>query len=265
MYYRINSNIDVLYTSQNKKPGITDLQIHLTDPDGTSLDAIDFTFLQGYTYKATFTPTKAGEYLAVIHTEGWNEEESRVFSVTEAIDSEGKSYVRAESRPLLCTTCFTTCGDNSQIGAGSQMAWDASDADGWIDASGGAPAGFKQHSVDVNFMDSIWLKEGTIYYMDAQKGSYCDMHVICPSGYYYMYQGAVQQSQSDDQVADHYLIKHPVQGNVPMGDELNTESCSQELPSYLIFRFTATVPEGDNSSYGYMEMELYRQRTVVIS
>ena len=180
-------------------------------------------------------------------------------------DDEGKNYVRAESRPLNCTTCFTTCGDtdgdNPNIGNGGRMAWDAADPSGWT--TEGAPSGFKQFSTIVSFCDSIWLKEGTIYYMNCMKGSYCDMEVICPSGYYFLYNGAPAQAQADT-VVDHYLFKHPMQGSVPMGDELNTETCSQELPTYLQFRFSVTVPEADEESYGYMEMEIYRTRTVVL-
>ena len=180
-------------------------------------------------------------------------------------DTEGKCYVRAESRPLNCTTCFTTCGDtdgdNPNIGNGGRMAWDAADPSGWTTV--GAPSGFKQFSTIVSFCDSIWLKEGTIYYMNCMKGSYCDMEVICPSGYYFLYNGAPAQAQ-EDTIVDHYLFKHPMQGSVPMGDELNTETCSQELPTYLQFKFSVTVPEGDEESYGYMEMEIYRTRTVVL-
>jgi hypothetical protein len=47
-----------------------------------------------------------------------------------------------------------------------------------------------------------------------------------------------------------------------MGDEINTETCSQEMPSYLRYVLWVTVPEADTSSYGYMEMEIYRKRTV---
>jgi hypothetical protein len=68
-------------------------------------------------------------------------------------DTEGKEFIRAESRPLECTTCFTTCGDtdgaNPVIGAGSRLAWDASVADGWVDDENGAPAGMKQFSVTI--------------------------------------------------------------------------------------------------------------------
>jgi hypothetical protein len=123
----------------------------------------------------------------------------------------------------------------------------------------------KQISVTIQFCDSIWLKEGTIYYMDCDKGSYIDMEVLCPNGGYYMYLGQVYQNTTGNDLAvDHYLFRHPMQDNVPMGDELNTETCSQELPSYLKFRLTVTVPEADVTSYGYMEVELYRRRTVVI-
>jgi len=187
-------------------------------------------------------------------------------------DADGKVYVRAESRPLQCTTYFTTAGDDDSsgvvqpIGAGDRMFWDASEPSGstpWTTED--APEGMKQFSVDISFMDSIWLKEGTIYYMDCMKGSYIDMQVICPNGLYYMNLGQVYQNTTgSDLIVDHYLNKHPMQGSVPMGDELNTESCSQELPSYLRFRMTITVPLADDSSYGYMEMEAYRERTVVI-
>ena len=184
-------------------------------------------------------------------------------------DSEGRDYLRAESRPLMCTTCFTTCFDTNGgtpvIGGGNRIYWDASVGDGWVDDESGAPDGMKQFSVEGSFCDSVWIKEGTVYYMSATKGSYIDMEVVCPNGGYYMYLGSIgQNTTGDDLVVDHYLFKHPVQGDVPMGDELNTETCSQEIPSYMKFKMTVTVPESDTTSYGYMEIELYRQRTVVI-
>lgn len=185
-------------------------------------------------------------------------------------DAGGKLFTRAESRPLDCTTVFTTCGDtngaNPLIGNGPRLCWDASVADGWLDDQNGAPDGMKQFAVTIQFCDSIWLKEGTIYYMNATKGSYADMQVVCPNGGYYMYLGQVYQNTTgNDLVVDHYLYKHPLQDDVPMGDELNTETCSQELPSYLKYKFTVTVPESDVTSYGYMEIELYRRRSVVIA
>ena len=187
-----------------------------------------------------------------------------------SLDASGKLYTRSESRPLDCTTVFTTCGDTNggtpNIGAGPRLAWDASVSAGWVDDQNGAPDGMKQFSVIIQFCDSIWLKEGSLYYMNCMKGSYADMTVLCPNGGYYMYLGQVYQNTTgDDLTVDHYLMKHPLQDSVPMGDELNTETCSQELPSYLKFKWTITVPESDATSYGYMELEMYRRRSVVIS
>jgi hypothetical protein len=197
------------------------------------------------------------------------EEPTEVTIYGTSLDASGKLYTRSESRPLDCTTVFTTCGDtlgeNEDIGSGSRLAWDASVADGWVDDQNGAPDGTKQFSVVIQFCDSIWLKEGSLYYMNCMKGSYADMTVLCPNGGYYMYLGQVYQNTTgNDLVVDHYLMKHPLQDDVPMGDELNTETCSQELPSYLKFRWTITVPEDDVASYGYMELEVYRRRSVVI-
>jgi hypothetical protein len=186
-----------------------------------------------------------------------------------SLDASGKLYTRSESRPLDCTTVFTTCGDTNGgapvIGGGNRLFWDASVPAGWVDDENGAPDGTKQFSVIIQFCDSIWLKEGSLYYMNCTKGSYADMTVLCPNGGYYMYLGQVYQNTTgDDLVVDHYLNKHPLQNDVPMGDELNTETCSQELPSYLKFKWTITVPEADVTSYGYMELEMYRRRSVVI-
>ncbi|MHA1787855.1 MAG: hypothetical protein ACTSXT_01380 [Candidatus Helarchaeota archaeon] len=181
-------------------------------------------------------------------------------------DESGKLFVRAESRPINCTTCFTTCGDilgnNPQIGAGNRLEWDASNEDDFNVISG---TGFKKKEITIQFCDSIWIKEGTIYYMNCLKNSTLDIEILCPPESYYMYLGQLQQNTTGDWlVVDHYLLKHPLQGSVPMGDELNTESCSQELPPYLKYKITITVPEDDFVSYGYIEIELYRKRTVII-
>jgi len=185
-------------------------------------------------------------------------------------DAENKPFVRAESRPLSCTTCFTTCGDllaqgsiPPMIGGGNRLEWDASDGDQW--STDGAPDGMKQRKVTIQFCDSIWLKEGTVYFNNGKKGSYVDMEVICPHGGYYMYLGEVMQNLTgDDLVVNHYVIKSPIDGDAPMGDELNTETCSEEIPSYMKFRMTVTVPTSDVDSYGSVQMEVYRKRTVVV-
>jgi len=190
--------------------------------------------------------------------------------VSSPLDSDNKPFVRAESRPLDCTTCFTSCGDflatgsiPNAIGGGNRLDWDASISEQWT--TDGAPSGFKQRKVEVQFCDSVWIKEGTFYYMNVLKGSYLDMEVICPHGGYYMYLGEIQQNLTgSDLVVEHYIYKAGMQGDCPMGDELNTETCSQELPSYLKFRLTITIPVSDTESNGSLLLELYRKRTVIL-
>jgi hypothetical protein len=162
---------------------------------------------------------------------------------------------------------FTCNGDGTGIGDGERMCWDASITDEgyWLTHEDDAdiPEGMKRHSVTISFRDSIWIKEGTIYYMNAMKNSYVDMFVLCPPTGVFMYLNQLYVNMTGNYlVVDHYLNRHPIQGSVPIGDELNTETCSQELPSFLSFRLSATVPIEDVSSYGYMEMEIYRNRTV---
>lgn len=177
-------------------------------------------------------------------------------------DPDGKPYSRAESRPLNCTTCFTGCGDSdSNIGDGVELAWDASDDTQFqtiVDSS------FKRQRVVFSFLDSVWIKEGTIYYHNVLQGSYMDMFIVCPAGgYYYANDGTPRYAAVDTAVA-HYVIHHPIQGTVAMGDELNTETCSSELPNSYKFWLEITVPQEDNSSNGHFEIEMYRTRTVIL-
>lgn len=180
---------------------------------------------------------------------------------------DGKQLVRAESRPLNCTTYFTTRGDTigetPSIGTGAKLSWDASISDEWT--TDNCPEGFKKKDIIIQFVDSIWIKDGTLYYKNVLKDSYIDMFVICPNGGYYLYLDELcQNTTGNDLIIDHYLNQMPIQGDVPMGDELNTEVCSQELPNYLKFMFRVTVPISDTTSYGYGLFEVYRQRTVII-
>lgn len=176
-------------------------------------------------------------------------------------DSEGKPYVRAESRPINCTTYFTTCADNGSIGNGKRFAWDFSNTDDDITA----PSGCKKKRLEFSFIDTVWMKEGTVYYKNALKGSYFDQYIVCPTGYYYYKNDGTIALAAEDTVVSHYVIKHPMQGDVPMGDELNSESCSGGIPSYYKFRIEIVVPDTDSTSNGVIEIEMYRERTVILT
>jgi hypothetical protein len=182
-------------------------------------------------------------------------------------DENNRSYVVSKSQKPGYTTVFTSAGDDAGIGDGNMLAWDASitDAGYWLTNSDDAsvPSGMKRHTCQIQFKDAVAIKEGTVYYMNASKGSYADMYLVCPHGQGFLYMGEVYANVSGSNLkVDHWLNRHPIQGDVPMGDELNTECCSQDIPSSLIFQLEVTVPESDVTSFGYFEMEIYRERTV---
>ena len=181
-------------------------------------------------------------------------------------DSSGKLYVRSESRPLDCTSYFTSCGDligsSPVIGGGDRLEWDAS-----VDTffTEGVPTGFKRKYIDIQFCDPIYVKDGSVYGMGLSKGSYLDLVLICPPNDYFLYFGAgMQNTSSDWLIVDHYVLKYPMIGDNPAGHTLNTETCSQALPPNFKIRMIVTVPVADTTSYGYALLKMYRQRTVVL-
>lgn len=181
-------------------------------------------------------------------------------------DEFGKPVQRTESRPIGATTCFVGQGDNvdgyptPEIGGGKVLSYDFSNNDDIVDA----PAGFKRKRLEFQFIDSIWVKEGTIYFFDAVKGSYIDFYVVCPSGQYYYDNNGVPHLATEDTPVNHYVIHHPLQGSVPMGDELNTETCSVEIPPNYKFWVEVTVPDSDTLSSGNISIEMYRKRTIIL-
>lgn len=198
---------------------------------------------------------------------------SEDFSISDGIDlirriikpnpksDDGKDIVRAESRPLNTTTIFVGKADNTGIGDGKELKWDFSNADDDISTP---PSNCKQKRLEFKFLDDIYVKEGTIYFHNTKKGSYIDLYVVCPNGqYYYDNNGDLQQA-TEDTIVSHYVIHSFIQGDCPMGDELNTESCSSKIPSNYKFWLDITVPDTDSSSNGYVNLELYRERTVIL-
>ena len=117
-------------------------------------------------------------------------------------------------------------------------------------------------------MDAILIepKEGTIYFHDTKKGSFVDLFIVCPYYQYYLKNdGSVGFCQTlRGKPIEHFVNKLFVMGTCAMGDELNTESCSQEIPPDYFYRMHITVPEDDTDSVVYANLEIYRERTVVL-
>lgn len=177
-------------------------------------------------------------------------------------DLDGRQYTRSGSRPLNKTTYFTMIGDgDGTIGDGTTLDWDFSNSDDEV----AAPSGFKRKRKSFHFIDDMNVKEGAIYFHGAPKGAYVDFYVVCPAGQYYLKNDGTPALAEEDTVIDHFLSHHLICGDCPMGDELNTEEASMEIPSIYTYRLEATTPDTDNTSHGYLSMEVYRYRTVVLT
>ena len=179
-------------------------------------------------------------------------------------DDYGKQYVRSGSRPLDKTTYFCMIGDSaSNIGDGTELSWNfANDNDLIISDSN-----IKRKRVEFTFIDDINIKEGTIYWMNAPFGSYIDLKVVCPAGAYYLANDKTPRYAAVDTPIDHFVSHHMLIDNCPMGDELNTEEASMEIPNYFKYWLEITVPvvTGIENFKGFASLEIYRPRTVVLA
>lgn len=176
-------------------------------------------------------------------------------------DDNGKEFVRAESRPLNMTTYFTMAGDSViNIGDGNLLIWDFSNENNIISA----PQNYKRKRIEFKFLDGIRIKEGTIYWKDKIFGSYIDLYVVCPQNNFYLDNTKTPQFAEEDTIVEHFVNKHHMMGDCVIGDELNTEAASDEIPSNYKFWLEITVPDTDNLSKGHVSIELYRPRTVVL-
>lgn len=179
-------------------------------------------------------------------------------------NSEGKVLTIAVSRPQRWQTSFSTCGDDlvtPEIGGGTPMFWDFSNTDNDV----AAPTGYKRKRIELMYLDPIYIKEGTIYFHNAKKGSYFDMYIVAKAGSYYLDNNKVPQYAATDTPFAKYICKHFFAGDCAMGDELNTESATEDaFPTFYAIWVEVTVPDTDTDSYGYGELELYRERTMII-
>jgi hypothetical protein len=114
------------------------------------------------------------------------------------LSEDGKPYVRAEVRPLDCTTYFTNAGDIvGTIGGGKALYWDFSNSDDVVIA----PTGFKRKRMDVSFIDFVYLKSGVLTVTNVTPGSYLDYYLVAPAGSYILVGGNPYQLPVDMPVA----------------------------------------------------------------
>ena len=179
--------------------------------------------------------------------------------------SDGRPIVSSNSRPVGYYTMFTMRGDTaSGIGDGQEIFWDFSNDDDLM-ASGVAPEGYKGKQIQLSFLDPVYIKEGTIYFHNADKKSYIDFDIICPDGQYYSERDGTPAQADGDTVVVKYVNSHFFGGDCPMGDELNTESANETpIPTNYILCICVFVPEADTDCWGYGELEVYRSRTILL-
>ena len=176
---------------------------------------------------------------------------------------DGKEVVRAESRPMDYTTVFTCRGDSlSDIGKGKKIFWNFENSDDELEIESGL--GIRKKRIEFKFNNYVNIKEGAIYFHNTIKGSFVDMYVVCPAGNYYLDNTGTPVLAEEDTIIKHYVNNHFIQGDCPMGDELNTESCSTSVPPNYKFWTEITVPQEDNLSNGYISLEIYRKFTITL-
>lgn len=178
-------------------------------------------------------------------------------------DSEGKIFTRAESRPLNCTTYFTSRGDSeSEIGKGKILFWDFSSSEDDLSLPSGSTE--KRKRLKLNFIDPFYLKGGKLYYQNAIEGSYIDLYVVCPEGEYYLDNNGNPILASEDTKIAHFVVNHFMLGNVSIGDKLSAETCSEKIPATYELWLEITVPDNDETSVGYVTLEMFRERTIIL-
>jgi hypothetical protein len=200
---------------------------------------------------------------------------------------DGRPIVRSDTRPLETSTYFTMAGDTaSGIGNGSELRWDFSDPINYPVVSGATtlsngfeiPEGHKAIVFDLSFLDPVYFKDGTIYHFDSPWGQYACMDIVVPAGGYYPNEhgeipayalglGGTQMYSyaATDQIYYRYVNMHYMYGSCPMGDELNAEGAMVDaLPVGWFVRGVVVTPNGDNTSKGFAEYEMYRHRSIIL-
>jgi len=196
-------------------------------------------------------------------------------------DSLGRWIVRVDSRRKSWDTAFQGSGDdvqNMKEGEGAPFLFDFSapiDDNRWVNED--VPVGYKQQSIKWNFMDPVYVKEGSVYFFSMPKGSYIDFYVGVTQGYPYDIK-IPDENYNITRILKtctvpylrfaHWAMHLYLEGSCPMGDELNTESAAEVLAyPFHVFECVVTVPEvtGWQDAHGHWVIELYKPRTVYFS
>lgn len=180
-------------------------------------------------------------------------------------DADNRVFVRAGSRKFEWNTNFTNFADKIDtpqvIYGGKQIQWDFSNTDDDITA----PTGYKKKRIVVQFIDSIQIKEGTLYFLGAPLGAYAEWSVVCPSGQYYYKNDGTPALATEDTIIMTF-VKAGMMGDCPMGDEFNAEEASDVIPSYYKFWCDITTPDttGYTDFKGHILAEINRERSVIL-
>lgn len=196
-----------------------------------------------------------------------------LFQMFPVVPYNHRPIMRADSRPVGYRNYFTMRGDEAtSIGTGKVFSWDFSnDVDDMTDP----PSGYDGKRVEFIFNEGVYLKEGTLYFFNAPKGSYVEMHIVCPqNGYYKHPDGAIPSSAlgqpgedmwtqaTEDTIIATYCRHLLCQGDCPMGDEFNSEGCTESaIPSSYKWWIDVLTPTGEATFNGYVELEIYRPNT----
>lgn len=188
-------------------------------------------------------------------------------------DHQGRWIVKSDSRRKDYDVVFQGCGDDiyhSVIGGGTDFLFDFSNNSCGTFVT--APEGYLRKQVKWNFMDLVYMRGGTLFYVNMPTGSYIDFYLSSPAGYPY----SVKKIDSSGNIVRetrlattetrwmHWIIKHWCDGSQQTSIMSET---AVDLPSYPFMIFTAeiTIPnaEGANQARGNWILNFYRNRTVV--
>jgi len=137
----------------------------------------------------------------------------------------------------------------------------------------------KVASVLLFFNEEIYLKDGTIYFLDATFGTNLSMYITVPAGNYYPHSnGSIPASALGlpgdgkyeyavkDVLFASYVMRHHMLGDCPMGDELNAEGAQVEgIPIGWYITGLIITNEDNNSFKGCGGLEMYRPHTIVFA